>query len=98
METYRVMVYLKNDTIETTVQAKSPSQAKAIAESMYKDAKITILLWWLYSISLLVLVFYYSLERLWFRNYHKVIPLLYGGGNISLNICPMMTPGFNPHT
>ena len=44
METYRVMVYLKNDTIETTVQAKSPSQAKAIAESMYKDAKITILL------------------------------------------------------
>ena len=44
METYRVMVYLKNDTIETTVQAMSPSQAKAIAESMYKDAKITILL------------------------------------------------------
>jgi hypothetical protein len=44
METYRVMVYLKNDTIETTVQAKSPSQAKAIAESMYKDVKITILL------------------------------------------------------
>jgi hypothetical protein len=44
METYRVMVYLKNDTIETTIQANSPSQAKALAESMYKDAKITILL------------------------------------------------------
>lgn len=44
METYRVIVYLKNDTFETTVQAWSPSQAKSIAESMYKDAKITVLL------------------------------------------------------
>jgi len=44
METYRAIVYLKNDTIETTIQANSPSQAKALAESMYKDAKITILL------------------------------------------------------
>jgi hypothetical protein len=44
METYRVIVYLPNDTIETTVQAKSPSQAKSIAESLYKGSKITILL------------------------------------------------------
>jgi hypothetical protein len=44
METYRVMVYLKNDTFETTIQAWSPSLAKTLAESMYKGAKITILL------------------------------------------------------
>jgi len=44
METYRVKVYLKNQTTQTTIQANSPSQAKALAESMYKDAKITILL------------------------------------------------------
>jgi hypothetical protein len=44
METYRVIVYLKNDTFETTIKAWSPSAAKTLAESMYKDAKITILL------------------------------------------------------
>jgi hypothetical protein len=44
METYRVIVYLKNDTIETTVQAKSYSQAKALAESMYKGERITVIL------------------------------------------------------
>ena len=62
METYRVMVYLKNDTIETTVQANSPSQAKALAESMYKDAKITILLL-LFQLTSLKYIFESTLKR-----------------------------------